>query len=338
MNNWIHKNNNDSDIVISSKIKLSRNLRDLPFPDKLNYIKCRENGRIIYNELKREMQNEKITLHEIWDENEDINREFQERDLISKELLKNADKAAFIINEDETISIMVNEEDHIKLQCITAGLNLDDALQNAIIIDDKIEKNLNYAFDEQLGYLTASLVNLGTGMKASVIIHLPALTMSDEIKNISKHINKTGMNIKALYSEGTKTYGNIYEISNKVSLGITEQDIINELKNVTLNVISEEKKFREILLSKCKYELEDKIYRAYGILKSAVLLDFKEAIDLMSSVRFGAELSIISIDKNKLNELLVITKKSSLQNHLGKSLDAEQIKYERAKIVKEILI
>lgn len=338
MNNWIHKSSNESDIVLSSKIKLSRNFKDLPFPNKLNYIKGRENGKNIYNVLLNELNDEKITLYEMWNSNENINKEYEEKNLISKELFKNADKASFVVNEDETLSIMINEEDHIKLQCITAGLNLEDALKNAIIIDDKIEKNLSYAFDEKLGYLTTKLENLGTGMKASVVIHLPALKMSDEIKNISKHLGQIGMNIKGVYLEGTEVYGNIYEISNKVSLGIKEEDITNQLKSMVLNIISEEKKFREILLNKCKYELEDKVYRAYGILKSAVLLEFKETINLLSDVRLGAELALIDIDKNKLNELLVVTKNLSLQNRLEKSLDAKQIKFERAKLVKEILI
>lgn len=338
MNNWIHKSSNESDIVLSSKIKLSRNFKDLPFPNKLNYIKGRENGKNIYNVLLNELNDEKITLYEMWNSNENINKEYEEKNLISKELFKNADKASFVVNEDETLSIMINEEDHIKLQCITAGLNLEDALKNAIIIDDKIEKNLSYAFDEKLGYLTTKLENLGTGMKASVVIHLPALKMSDEIKNISKHLGQIGMNIKGVYLEGTEAYGNIYEISNKVSLGIKEEDITNQLKSMVLNIISEEKKFREILLNKCKYELEDKVYRAYGILKSAVLLEFKETINLLSDVRLGAELALIDIDKNKLNELLVVTKNLSLQNRLEKSLDAKQIKFERAKLVKEILI
>lgn len=338
MNNWIHNNSNESDIVLCSKIKLSRNLKDLPFPNKLNYIRGRENGKNIYNVLKEEMQNERIALYELWNNSEDVNNEYEEKHLISKELLKNADKASFIVNEDETLSIMINEENHIELQCITAGLNLDDAYKNAIIVDDRIEKKLNYAFDEQLGYLTTCLSNLGTGMKTSIVIHLPALTMSDEIKNISKHLTKIGMNIKSVYLDGTKSYGCIYEISNNVCLGIKEEDIINELKDTAANIISEEKKFREILLSKCKYELEDKVYRAYGILKSAVLLEFKETIELLSNVRLGAELSIIDIDKRKLNELLIITKESALKNHLGKSLDAKQIKYERARVIKEILV
>ena len=202
---------------------------------------------------------------------------------------------------------MINEKDHVNLQCISKGLNLEKAFEKATSIDDKIEKNFDYAFDETLGYLTASPENIGTGMKASVMLHLPALTMSEEIKNISKNLSKLGINIKGIYLEGTKVYGNLYRIVNKVSLGLTEEDIIIRLKEAVLNIIAEENKFREILLNKCRYELEDKVYRAYGILKSAILLDSKETIELLSNVRLGAELSIIDIDEKKLDELFILT-------------------------------
>jgi len=197
--------------------------------------------------------------------------------------------------------------------------------------------NMYYAFDEKLGYLTTSPENVGTGMKASVILHLPALTMSEEIKNISKNLSKMGMSINGMYLEGTKIYGNLYRIANKISLGLTEEDILIKLTEAIFNIIVEENRFREILLSKCRYELEDKVYRAYGILKCAILLDSKEIIDLLSNVRLGAELSLIDIDKNKLDKLLILTGNSSLQNYLGRSLDDKEIKYERAKLVKEIL-
>lgn len=338
MENWIYSSNNRNDIVLSSTIKLCRNFKNVPFPNKLNYIKGRENGRILYKVLKEEIEYDKIKLYELWDNKEEINKEYLEKGLISKELLKNADKSAFIINENQTISIMVNEEDHINIQCITAGLNLEDAFNNAIVIDDKIEKNFEYEFNENLGYLTVSPSNLGTGMRASVIIHLPALTMSEEISNLLKKLNKIGITIKSLYVDGTKPYGSIYEIYNQVSLGISEEEIISTLKGAVLNIISEEKKFREILLSKCKYELEDRVYRAYGTLKSAVLLDNKETIELLSSVRLGTELSLIDIDKSRLNQLLIITSDSLLENYLDKEIEAKDIKYERAKIVKEILM
>lgn len=338
MENWIYNSNNESDIVLSSTIRLSRNFKNLPFPNKLNYMKGRESSKIVYIMLKEELKDDEITLYEVWANREEINKEYMEKGLISKELLKNSDKAAFIINENQTISIMINEEDHINIQCTTAGLNLEDAFSNATVIDDKIEKKFDYAFNENLGYLTASPSHLGTGMKASVRIHLPALTMSEEINNVLKSLTQIGMAIKGVYLDGTKSYGSIYEIYNKVSLGISEEEIINNLKETVLNIISEEKKFREILLSKCKYELEDRVYRAYGTLKSAILLDSKETIELLSSVRLGAELSLIDIDKSKLNELLVITRDTLLQNYLDRPIEPKEIKYERAKIVKEILM
>lgn len=336
MNNLIHKSE-EIGIVLSSKVLLARNFSNLPFPNKLNYIKGRDNGKNIYNALKDEILDEEIILHEVWNTKEEISKQYLERDLISEELLKNSDKGSFILNKEETLSIMINEKDHISLQCISQGLNLEEAFKKAIIIDDKLEKNFDYAFDEKLGYLTASPENIGTGMKASIILHLPALTMSEEIKNLSKNISKKGITIKAVCLDGSKVYGNLYRISNKMSLGLTEENIISNLKDTALNIIEEENKFREVLINKCKYELEDRIYRAYGTLKFAILLDSMEAIDLLSSVRLGAELSLINIDKIKLDELFMIVSNSSLKNFSGKSLDDKEIKYERAKLVKGIL-
>ena len=336
MESLIHKDE-EKGIVLSSKILLARNFSNLQFPNKLNYIKGRDNGKKIYSVLKNELIDEELTLYEIWNTKEEFGKQYLEKDLITEELIKNSDKGSFILNKEETLSIMINEKDHVRVQCISEGLNLEEAFEKATNIDDKIEKNFDYAFNETLGYLTTSPENIGTGMKASVILHLPALTMSEEIKNISKNLSKIGMNIKGLYLDGTNVYGNLYRITNKISLGLTEEDILIKLKEAILNVISEENKFREILLSKCRYELEDKVYRAYGILKYAVLLDSKEIIDLLSNVRLGAELSLIDIDKNKLDKLLILTSNSSLQNYIGRYLDDKEIKYERAKLVKEIL-
>ena len=336
MDSLIHKDR-EKGIVLSSKILLARNFSNVPFPNKLNYIKGRDNGKKVYSVLKNELIDEELTLYEIWNTNEEFGKQYLEKDLITEELIKNSDKGSFILNKEETLSIMINEKDHVRLQYMSEGLNLEEAFQKATSIDDKIEKNFDYAFDETLGYLTTSPENIGTGMKASVIIHLPALTMSEEIKNISKNLSKIGMSIKGMYLDGTNVYGNLYRITNKISLGLTEEDIIIKLKEAILNIIVEENKFREILLSKCKYELDDKVYRAYGILKCAILLDSKETIELLSNVRLGAELSLIDIDKNKLDKLLILTSNSSIQNYLGRYLDEKEIKYERAKLVKKIL-
>ncbi|WP_171788810.1 protein arginine kinase [Clostridium beijerinckii] len=336
MNSW-EDDKEGLGAVLSSKVLLARNFSNLPFPNKLNYIKGRENGKEVYNVLKNELDNEEITLYEIWNTKEEFSKQYLERDLISKELLKNSDKGSFILNKEEDLSIMINEKDHINLQCVSDGLKLEEIFERATVIDDKIEENFDYAFDETLGYLTASPENIGTGMKASVVLHLPALSMSEEINNISKRLGKLGIAIKGVHLDGTKVFGNLYRISNKVSLGLTEENIINKLKEAVWSIIIEENKFREILLSKCRHELEDKIYRAYGILKYAMILDFKESIELLSNVRLGAELSIINIDKGKLDKLFILITNSSLQNYLKKSLDDKEIKYERAKLVKEML-
>lgn len=336
MNSW-EDDKEGLGAVLSSKVLLARNFSNLPFPNKLNYIKGRENGKEVYNVLKNELDNEEITLYEIWNTKEEFSKQYLERDLISKELLKNSDKGSFILNKEEDLSIMINEKDHINLQCVSDGLKLEEIFERATVIDDKIEENFDYAFDETLGYLTASPENIGTGMKASVVLHLPALSMSEEINNISKRLGKLGIAIKGVHLDGTKVFGNLYRISNKVSLGLTEENIINKLKEAVWIIIIEENKFREILLSKCRHELEDKIYRAYGILKYAMILDFKESIELLSNVRLGAELSIINIDKGKLDKLFILITNSSLQNYLKKSLDDKEIKYERAKLVKEML-
>ncbi len=335
MNSWEHEEERLG-MILSSKVLLARNFSNLPFPNKLNYIKGRENGKDVYNVLKNELD-EEITLHEIWNTKEEFSKQYLERDMISKELLKNSDKGSFILNKEENLSIMINEKDHINLQCISDGLKLEEIFERATSIDDKIEKNFDYAFDETLGYLTSSPENIGTGMKASVVLHLPALSMSEEINNISKRLGKIGIAIKGIHLDGTKVFGSLYRIYNKVSLGLTEENIINKLKEAVWSIIIEENKFREILLNKCRYELEDKIYRAYGILKYAMILDFKESIELLSNVRLGAELSIINIDKSKLDKLFILITNSSLQNYLGRSLDDKESKYERAKLVKEIL-
>lgn len=330
-------NDRKKGVVLSSKVLLSRNFSDLHFPNKLNYIKGRDNGKKIYNALKNELMDEEFTLYEIWNIKEEFGKQYLERDLITDELMKNSDKSSFILNKEENISIMINEKDHLTLQCISDGLNLEEVFERAMNIDDKIERNFDYAFDETLGYLTASPENIGTGMKVSVMLHLPALTMSEEIKNISRNLSNLGLKIKGIYLDGTNVYGNFYRIANKVSLGLSEEDILKKIKEAILNIIKEENKFREILLSKCKYELEDKVYRSYGILRSAILLDYKEIIELISNVRLGAELSLIDIDENNLDKLLMFISNSSLQNYLGRHLDAKEIKYERAKLVNKIL-
>lgn len=337
MDNWI-LNCNQNDIVISTKIQLSRNIEKIPFPEKLTVADGRKNVEKIYNSIKHNFLEDDLKLYEIWEKDKSFFNEYLDKNLISNTLLKNADKSSFILNKDETVSIMINEEDHIKIQCTTSGLNLEDVLENIVKIDEGIEKNIKYAFDEDFGYLTSRIENVGAAMKVYISIHLPAITMSGEIEKISKRLKNKGLDIKGLYMDGSNSLGNIYVISNTASLGVTEENIICTIKEEILKLIADEYKFREIMTGKCKYELEDKIYRAFAILQHAVLLDFKEALDLISKVRLGIELSLISLDKEKINELIVNIKDSSIENMSGRKLSEKEIEYERANIVKKLLI
>ncbi|CAH0434922.1 Putative kinase [Clostridium neonatale] len=338
MRNWIHNLANNEDIVLSTKIQLARNLKLVPFPNKLDYMKARENAELIYEVLNDTIYSEDMTLYKLWENDKKDYEDCIEKHLINKNLLDNSEKGAFIVNKNETISIMINEGEHIKIQCITAGLNLEEAFNSANIIDDNIESKLEYAFNENLGYLMESPKNIGTGLEASIDIHLPALTMNNEIDKISKTFDRLGMSIKSIYNYDSEKYGNIYRISNKSSLGIKEHEIIGTLKGVVLNVISEEKRAKEVLLSKNKYEVENKVYRAYAILQSAVLLDEKEAIELLSDIRLGVELNLLNIENGKINQLLVMIKNSSIENYIGRPLNIREINYERANLVKRILI
>lgn len=340
MRNWINSNSTADSIVLNSKITLSRNIDKKVFPSKMNFLDGRENVKPIYNILEKELEDDELVLFEMWNNSEDSYKKYIEQGLITEKLVKNSNKAAFILNKEETVSIMINEEDHIKIQCITAGLNLNDVFSNAYSIDDSIESKVSYAFDEKLGYLTSEFSKLGTGLTASVIIHLPALTMNKEIDVLTKDFKNLGIKIESLYSKDNKPIGNLYVITNinEFEINETEEEIINKVKNAVLSLVSEEKKYREILISKAKYELEDKVFRAYGIIKNAVLLDFSEMLDLLSNVRLGVELSLLDINKNKLNEILANTSDFSLQSILKSQLNADQLKYERCKIIKEILV
>lgn len=301
MRNWISSEaQEDSDLVLCSKVSLARNIEDSLFTDKLNVDEARENANNICDIVIDKLKNEDINIIKFW-ENDYINS-YKDKLLISDELTKRKDRACVVINNDETISIMVNEVDHLVIQCITKGLNLKEQYIVANNIDDLIEEDISYAFHEDFGYLTATPNTVGTGLRAGAILHIPALVMSEEIEKISKGLTELGMSIKPIFMDGNKPYGNIYEVSNRISLGINEEEIISNLEGVINNIIQEEKKFRDILFEKCRVEVEDKIFRAYGILNSAKLISYKEFLELLSYVRLGVETSTLNLDKKGIEQ------------------------------------
>lgn len=338
MQNWIHSSYNEDGIILSSRIRLARNLKDKSFPHKLS----EEQGREIVKEVEEvfydNVNKDDFNTRYLWQTNFVDDGIYLEKHFISDRLISNKNKAAFIINDEETISVMINEEDHLRIQCITSGYNLDEAYKAANDLDDKLEGKLQYAYDEELGYLTACPTNVGTALRASVMIHLPALTMNNEVSKIFNALNQVGIAVRGLYGEGSKAEGNLYQVSNQITLGLTEQEIINNLKLVVNQLISEEKRAREMLLNTHLTQLEDKIYRSLGILKFSRLLNGDECLKLLSYVRLGLEMGIIKdVNKNTLNELLLISQRSMLDKMALKELSYAERDILRAKIVRDKL-
>lgn len=339
MENWLENKVDNEPVVISSRIRLARNIKNVPFPNKLD----EEQGKDLVKKVEDafyispEIEDKFKTIY-LWQNEHTRNNTYLEEHLISEKLVNNSKQAAFILNKNETVSIMINEEDHLRLQSITGGFNLEETLDYANKIDDLLEERLEYAFDEKLGYLTACPTNLGTALRASVMVHLPALTANKEIVGLLNALTQVGMTIRGLYGEGSSGEGNIYQISNQVTLGLKEEEILRNLTGVVNQIIDREKLARERILAKNKYVVEDKIYRSLGVLKSAVILSSKEALNLLSNVRLGVELGIINdVDTRTLNKLLVEIQPATLQKIFESKLSEKERDLNRAKLIKEKL-
>lgn len=339
MKNWMYDGNSKVEPLISSRIRIARNIKNMPFPHNLTEEDCKKLIETIEKAFytSAHMKNEFKTIR-LWEKNANELNSYLEKHLISPNLLKTPNKSAFIINREETVSMMINEEDHIRLQCINSGFNLKEAYEMADKIDSMLEETLDFAFDENLGYLTACPTNLGTGVRASVMIHLPALTMNKEITQVLKALTQVGMTLRGLYGEGSNADGNIYQISNQITLGISEEEIITNLEAAVWQILEQENRSREFLLSKYKYELEDKVFRSLAMLQSARVLTSKECLDLLSNVRLGLEMSLVEgIDKAVINGLLVNTQPATLQQNIARPLNERERDIERAKFVRETL-
>ncbi|ADL67968.1 ATP:guanido phosphotransferase [Thermoanaerobacterium thermosaccharolyticum DSM 571] len=329
----------DNDVVISSRIRLARNLSDIPFPsvmteseaDKVKELvkKAIFDSKTILSTQFSEYDMKKITPLE--------RQSLVERHLISPDLAQNTKNGSALIKNDGTISIMINEEDHLRIQTIFNGLNLKEAWDLADKIDDLIEENLSYAFNEKLGYLTACPTNVGTGIRASVMVHLPALTITGQIGNILNSVSKIGIAVRGMYGEGTQSLGDIYQISNQVTLGQSEIEIIENLEGIVKQIINNERKAREDLYKRRKVQIEDRIGRAYGLLTNAKVMSTQEFMRLISDVRLGAVLNIINIDIQKIDEITTHIQPGNLQKIIGKQLEPYERDVKRAEYVSKLI-
>jgi protein arginine kinase len=335
---WVKLDGEASDVVISSRVRLARNLKGFSFP---NYADEQQLARI--NEAVQAAVQTKagfgdlqlLTIEELTPNDRLV---LVEKHLCSPQFIENPHLRLLLVNQAQSISIMVNEEDHLRIQTITPGNSLEQALDLANQVDDYLENTLEYCFDECCGYLTACPTNVGTGIRASLMLHLPGLTMVDQIKRVLSSLTHVGMNIRGLYGEGTESLGNIYQISNQVTLGHSEEELTGNLKSVCRQVIEQERNVREALLKDSKLQLEDRLCRSFGILTQARLLTAQEALKLLSDVKIGVELGIIpEINKVVIKELMFLIRASILQKVSGQEMTAIERDYYRAQVVRDQL-
>lgn len=332
---WLLAEGNHSDIVLSSRIRLARNFTEILFPEFMDNAaaddlksKMREfakNCRSLNSPEILEMiglsQLERMILIE--------------RHLISKELA-NKTSGMLITEQSEKLNIMVNEEDHLRIQSIDSGLQLNAIWEKISELDDEIDSKFNYAFSPEYGYLTACPTNVGTGMRCSVLVHLPGIVLIKQLQKIQTAIEKVGLTIRGYDGEGTESIGNFFQISNQITLGKSEADIIAKIDNIVHKIIEHEESSRKILYQESKARLEDQIFRAYGILKNARIISSNETMTLLSFLRLGVNMKIIpDIPVSKLNEILVLLQPGHLQKIAGSEIHQERRDAIRAQMIRE---
>ena len=269
----------------------------------------------------------------------DIDRLFLvERHIISKEHAEGEGERGVAFSNSESVSLMINEEDHLRIQVLHSGLELKDTWKTIEEIDNGLEKLISFAFSSKFGYLTACPTNVGTGMRVSVMLHLPALSLTKHIEKVFNAVSKLGLVVRGFYGEGTKIAGDLYQISNQFTLGKSEQEILEIISGVIPRITNYERMAREALVSENKAQLEDRVWRSYGILKLARIITSEEILHLVSQIRLGVNIGIIKeIDIKSLNELFILTLPGHLQKLEGRELDANQRDVIRASFVRNRL-
>ena len=336
MVNWYYQSGKESDVVLDTKITISRNIEGFPFVPKMKDDQAKE----IIDRLEQSsvIANYNLKMLKLSDMDELTRQSLVEKYMLnSKYINGNLENKAILMNEDENICIVLNEKDHLKIQVFASGLELESSLNLAMELEEKLDKELKFAYNNKYGYLTSSPTNLGTGLRASVIAHLPALSKTQNLSKIFEAVNDLGMNIKDIYGEGVRIKGNIYQISNNQSLGLTEDEIIKNLNIITSKIIEQERLARKNL-TKEPLELEDRICRSYGILTNARKLTSEECLKLWSDVKLGMDLGIIDgLTDLKVNKIKIYSQSGNLQKYLGNQLNAYERDIERPKLINKII-
>ncbi len=337
---WYEQMAPDNDVVISSRVRLARNLETYPFSSKITD----EQAVVLVNEVKdvtrllTEQDRRKYYSCNISTLSDIDKTAMVERHIVSPLLAEKEQTTGLILSEDETISVMINEEDHVRIQAIIGGMNLEQAFAEADMIDDIAYEKLHFAYDEKFGYLTACPTNAGTGMRASCMVFLPALSSARLIQKLIEEVGKYGVTIRGIYGEGTKSLGSIYQISNQKTMGISESEIIENLKRIVVQVVKQERKRREYMLSVNADEIEDQVFRSYGILKFARQMSPDDAMALLSQLKFGMDCGLIKFDREfNVHKLMMGVQPGSLQWILGKNVGSVSRDQARAEYIRKEL-
>ena len=315
--NWYKNKGNEGDIVLSTRVRLARNLTEYPFPARLDESQKKDIANLVNNILSEDKTYD-LNFIDMSDLSSAETVSLAEKHLISPEFACDTLGRSLLLSKDEDISIMICEEDHIRIQTVYPGLSLSEAFETALKIDEILENKISYAFDENLGYLTQCPTNIGTALRASVMLHLPALSKKGAMQRLSTTVAKLGLTLRGSYGEGSEISGDIYQLSNQVTLGISEEAAITNLNSIAMQIIAQEKQTRALLVKDEDYL--DRIYRAYGILKSAYKLTSKELMNLISYVRVGVSEGILDIPTEKLRSLTVLLQPATLNASSGKIL------------------
>ncbi len=336
---WLRGNGPEADIVISSRIRLARNLAAFPFSNRASVHQKGEIEGLLRDRITRLELQPPLNYLDLSNLTP-LDRQFLvERQLVSRELANAEGPRGVALGPQETTSCMVNEEDHIRLQVMRSGFALDETWQQIDHVDDLLEQRVSYAFSEEFGYLTACPTNVGTGMRASVMLHLPALVLTKEIEKVFRALQKINLAVRGLYGEGSRASGDFYQISNQVTLGKSEPTILTEIRQVIPQIIGYERKARQTLTKESRQALRDRVSRAFGTLRSATMMTSEETMDLLSSVRLGINLGLLEGDITipTVNELFIQTQPAHLQKLMGTLLDGEERNSARARYLRNRL-
>lgn len=329
MKNWIHSDINKGDIVVLGKVELLRNIKGKKFVNAIEKQEARQIVSDVYDNLKEYDNN--FIISKSWENSQNELKHYKDKEIVTDMFINQRDKSAFIVNDDETLSILVNEEEHIKIQGVSSGCDFDDIYERVNKIDDSIQQHMKFEFSKQYGYLTCDIKNLGTGVRVQCLVHLPALKISEKINDIKNNLRGN----KIIFVENYKD-SSIYRLSSSITLGVSEEKILKDFKQSVSYIIKEETNEREKLLSERRIELEDRVNRSLGILSYARILSARESINLLSDIRTGIELSILDIDSHLVNKAFIETRDSSIQRSLKEILSKDELDYERAKITRDI--